>query len=148
MQNRWKKYNAYSLSVDPKQDDRAVEFFPSSFSKLFARPHLRALFCSLLAYFMSLFVGFSVIPLLGEIKDTLDLSSTTIYQASKTATMGALTSRILLGPLCDRFGARICIMVVLTFVSIVAAMIGLAKNHQDLKVIRFFLGFAGGIFVM
>lgn len=91
---------------------------------------------------------FAAVPLLGEIKETLDLSNIAIYDSSVTAAIGTLTSRVLIGPLCDRFGARICIVVVLTFASIVTPMIGLAKNHQDLKVIRFFIGFAGGIFVM
>lgn len=109
---------------------------------------MRALFCSIWAYFISFFIWYSIAPLLSEIKDTLGLLKIDIYNSSVVGVYGSFASRLLLGPLCDRFGARTWLLVVLAFASIVTAMTGLIDGYQSLAALRFFIGSAGGVFVM
>ena len=87
-------------------------------------------------------------PLLDEIKMAFNVTGLMMYESSITAVVGTMASCAMIGPACDRFGARICIVVVFTFASIVTPLTGLIKNHSDLQVLRFFVGFAGCTFVM
>jgi len=56
--------------------------------------------------------------------------------------------RFLLGPLCDKYGARILYMLVLCAAAIPTACTGLVQTATGLTVCRLFIGFAGGTFVM
>ena len=109
---------------------------------------MRALCCSFWAYFISYFIWFSIAPLLSEIRYSLQLSRKDIYDASVIGLCGTIASRVLLGPLCDWFGARLSVLMVLLFASSVAAMTGVVNSYAGLAALRFFLGFAGGVFVM
>lgn len=56
--------------------------------------------------------------------------------------------RFLLGPLCDKFGARILMGIVLMAASIPCACIGLVNSAATLAATRFFIGLGGSTFVM
>lgn len=109
---------------------------------------MRALLFSIWAYFISFFVWFSIAPLLAEIKDKLNLTKLAIWDSSRIGVFGTIASRVLIGPLCDRFGARVCLLIVLVFVSIFTALTGLINGYDSLVAMRFFIGFAGSVFVM
>jgi NNP family nitrate/nitrite transporter-like MFS transporter len=53
-----------------------------------------------------------------------------------------------MGPLCDKFGARILFAWVLSIAAIPTALTGLVNTSAGLSILRLFIGIAGGSFVM
>mmetsp|Transcript_15033 Transcript_15033/g.28296 ORF Transcript_15033/g.28296 Transcript_15033/m.28296 type:complete len:487 (-) Transcript_15033:1067-2527(-) len=140
----FKKYKTYSLKVDPSQNDKATEIRLCNF----ARPHMRAFHCSWWAFFVAFFIWFAIAPLLSEVKDTLKLSAQDIWTSNICSVAGTIVMRFLLGPLCDKYGARILMGTVLMCASIPCALIGLVNSSATLAVTRFFIGLGGSSFVM
>ena len=93
-------------------------------------------------------IWFAPAPLLKEIGDTLNLTKAELWTSSITNDCTAIFTRILMGPICDNYGARIPMSVVLIFASIPTAMVGLVNSATHLALVRFFIGFAGSSFVM
>uniref|UniRef100_A0A7S4NA57 Nitrate/nitrite transporter n=1 Tax=Odontella aurita TaxID=265563 RepID=A0A7S4NA57_9STRA len=139
-----KKYQTYQLNVDPDQDDKATEIKLCNFS----RPHMRAFHCSWWSFFIAFFIWFSIAPLLSEIKITLKLTKQEIWTANIVSVAGTILMRFILGPGCDKYGARILFTIVLCTASIPTAMTGLINSATSLAVLRLFIGIAGGTFVM
>mmetsp|Transcript_1399 Transcript_1399/g.2221 ORF Transcript_1399/g.2221 Transcript_1399/m.2221 type:complete len:474 (-) Transcript_1399:336-1757(-) len=140
----YKKYQSYHLNVDPEQDDKATEIKICHFS----RPHMRAFHCSWWSFFIAFFIWFAIAPLLSEIKETLDLSKQQVWTSSIAGVGGTIFMRFVLGPACDKYGPRILFTVILCFASIPTALTGLVSSAAGLAVLRLFIGFAGGTFVM
>lgn len=138
------KYERYDLPVDQEEGDRATEIRLFSFK----RPHMRALHCAWISFFLAFTLWFAPAPLLKEIQDTLGLSKKEVWTSSITNDITAIIMRILIGPICDAHGARIPMAVVLCLASIPTAMVGLIDSAFGLSVIRFFIGIAGSSFVM
>jgi len=143
-QQEWKKYTEYFVEVDPDQDDKAKEIKLCSF----ARPHMRAFHCSWWGFFIAFFIWFAIAPLLSEIKVDLGLTKQEIWTSSIVGVAGTIFMRFILGPACDKFGARIPMAAVLCFASIPTALTGTVKGATGLAVLRLFIGSAGGTFVM
>lgn len=143
-QTEWKKYDTYYCKVDPNQDDRASEI------KLFncSRPHMRAFHCAWVAFFLAFFIWFAIAPLLTEIKATLGLTKEEIWTSNIVGVGGTIFMRFLLGPLCDKLGARIPFALVLCVASIPTGLTGVVNSARDLTILRAFIGIAGGSFVM
>lgn len=140
----WKKYQTYYIDVDPDQDDKAKTIKLCSF----ARPHMRAFHMSWWGFFIAFFIWFAIAPLLSEIKEDLGLTKQEIWTSSIVGVAGTIFMRFILGPACDKFGARIPMAVVLCFASIPTACTGLVNSATGLAVLRLFIGSAGGTFVM
>jgi NNP family nitrate/nitrite transporter-like MFS transporter len=144
LQEGWRKYSEYSINTDPDQDDKATEIKLCSF----ARPHMRAFHCSWWGFFIAFFIWFAIAPLLSEIKDTLDISKKDVWTSSIVGVGGTIMMRFILGPMCDKYGARILFMMVLCAASIPTACTGFVESATGLAIIRLFIGIAGGSFVM
>jgi len=140
----WKKYDKYYIDVDPDQDDKAKTIKLCSF----ARPHMRAFHMSWWGFFIAFFIWFAIAPLLSEIKEDLGLTKQEVWTSSIVGVAGTIFMRFILGPACDKFGARIPMAVVLCFASIPTACTGLVNSATGLAVLRLFIGSAGGTFVM
>jgi len=139
-----KKYKTYSIKVDPDQDDRASEIKLCNFE----RPHMRAFHMSWICFFLAFLIWFAIAPLLPEVQETLKISKQEIWTSNITSVAGTAMMRFLLGPLCDKFGARILMGTVLMLASIPAAMIGLVQNKESLAIVFFFIRLGGSSFVM
>mmetsp|Transcript_19444 Transcript_19444/g.33377 ORF Transcript_19444/g.33377 Transcript_19444/m.33377 type:complete len:508 (+) Transcript_19444:72-1595(+) len=139
-----KKYQEYSLNVDPEQDDKATEIKLLSFK----RPHMRAFHCSWFCFFIAFFIWFAIAPLLPEVKITLDLTKHEIWTSNICSVFGTIFLRFVNGPICDKYGPRIPMGFILAFASIPCALTGLVNSATSLAVIRFFIGFGGSTFVM
>jgi len=96
---------------------------------------------------MAFFIWFAITPLLSEIKDTLELSKEEVWTSSIVGVGGTIAMRFILGPLCDKFGAKIIMAGVLCVASIPCALTGLVNSAGGLAVLRLFIGIAGGSFV-
>ena len=97
---------------------------------------------------MAFFVWFAISPLLSEIRDDLNLSDQAIWTSSITSVAGTIFMRVVLGPACDKWGARIPMAVVLVLCSIPTALTGFVNSAGGLALLRLFIGCAGGTFVM
>jgi NNP family nitrate/nitrite transporter-like MFS transporter len=102
LQQEWKKYSEYFIEVDPDQDDKAKNIKLCSF----ARPHMRAFHMSWWGFFIAFFIWFAIAPLLSEIKVDLGLTKQEIWTSSIVGVAGTIAMRFILGPACDKFGAR------------------------------------------
>jgi MFS transporter, NNP family, nitrate/nitrite transporter len=100
------------------------------------------------SFFIAFFIWFAISPLLLEIKDSLGLSKEEIWTSSIAGVGGTIFIRLLLGPLCDKYGARVLFTLVLCGASIPTACTGLVQSGKDLIILRAFIGMAGGTFVM
>jgi NNP family nitrate/nitrite transporter-like MFS transporter len=136
--------NTYDLKVDPKENDRATEIKLRST----ARPHMRAFHSAWVSFFMAFFMWFSVSPLLGEIGRTLELSRKDLWISTMCSDVATVVARFIVGPMCDRYGARIPMAIVLCMTSIPTALTGTVHSLTGLCGIRFFMGIAGSSFVM
>jgi NNP family nitrate/nitrite transporter-like MFS transporter len=143
-QQEWKKYKKYSIEVDPNQNDKATSIKLGSF----ARPHMRAFHLSWSGFFIAFFIWFAIAPLLSEIKDDLGLTKQEIWTSSIVGVAGTIAMRFALGPVCDKYGARIPMAASLCFAAIPTACTGLVSTATGLAVLRLFIGTVGGTFVM
>ena len=139
-----KAYQTYALKVDPDQNDKAAEIKLCNFS----RPHMRAFHCSWFSFFLAFFIWFAIAPLMPEIKKTLSLTPQQAWTSNICSVAGTIFMRFLLGPLCDKYGARILMGLVLMGASIPCACTGLVTSSTTLAVLRFFIGLGGSTFVM
>ena len=133
----------YHVRVNRSQHDKAIEVRLCQIK----RPHMRAFHASWISFFTAFFLWFAATPLLGEIKDTLTLSKEQIWTSSLCGTAGTILMRLILGPLCDKFGARLCMASILLVSAIPCAMTGLVESAKGLYIGRAFVGIAGASFV-
>ena len=133
----------YHVRVARSQHDKAIEIRLCQIK----RPHMRAFHASWISFFTAFFLWFAVTPLLGEIKETLGLSKEQVWTSSLCGTAGTILMRLVLGPLCDKYGARLCMASILLVSAIPCAMTGLVESAEGLYIARAFIGIAGASFV-
>lgn len=138
------KYPRYDVPVDHMEGDRATEI------KLFSckRPHMRALHCAWFSFFLAFMIWFAPAPLLKEIQESLGLTKQEVWTSSITNDCTAIFMRLVMGPVCDNYGAKWPMAIVLVVASIPTAMVGLVNSAAALALVRFFVGIAGSSFVM
>jgi NNP family nitrate/nitrite transporter-like MFS transporter len=137
------KYDRYQLSVDHDAGDRATEIQLFSF----ARPHMRGLHCAWISFFLAFTIWFAPAPLLKEIKEDLGLTKAEIWTSSIASDCTVIFTRVVMGPVCDAFGARVPMAAILILGSIPTAMVGLVETAGGLAWVRLFIGIAGSSFV-
>ena len=102
---------------------------------------------SWIGLFCAIFLWFSIAPLLPEIRKDLGLDNRQVWKTSIAGVGGTVFVRILLGPLCDKFGPRVAFSFVLCLASIQVACTGMIRTYDDLIALRLFISIAGGCFV-
>eukprot|EP00978_Attheya_sp_CCMP212_P038818 scaffold196252_cov54-Attheya_sp.AAC.1 len=137
------KYECYAIRVDQTQGDRAVEI--ALFST--ARPHMRAFHLAWISFFIAFFSWFAITPLLSEVQISLDLSTREIWVSSIFGVAGSAVTRILMGPICDKYGARLAMSGTLFISAIPVMLTGLVNTGTGLCILRLFIGVAGSSFV-
>lgn len=138
------KYDRYTLPVDHYEGDRAMRI--NIFS--WRRPHMRGFHCAWISFFLAFMIWFAPAPLLKEIQDTLKLTKKQIWNSSITNDCAAIFMRVIMGPICDNYGARWPMAIVLVVAAIPTSMLGLVNSSAGLCLLRFFIGIAGSSFVM
>ena len=137
-------YSRYNVRVDHSQGDRAQEIKLCSCF----RPHMRGLHCAWISFFLAFMVWFAVAPLLAEIQEDLTLTKQQVWSSSIASDATTIVMRMLIGPLCDKYGARLPMAAILCLASIPCALTGLVNTAGGLITLRFFIGIAGSSFVM
>ncbi|KAF9149402.1 High-affinity nitrate transporter 2.1 [Linnemannia schmuckeri] len=113
----------------------------------FARPHMRAMQLSWLSFFIAFTGWFAIPPLMPTIKTDLKLTPSQISDANLTSVSATILARLMIGPLCDRYGPRKAMAGLLLVGAITIGLAGLVSDANGLIVIRFFIGIVGATFV-
>ncbi|RLN96862.1 hypothetical protein BBJ28_00012495 [Nothophytophthora sp. Chile5] len=134
---------SFDLFTDPLQTDKATEIRLFTFR----RPHMRAFHFSWLSFFVAFFGWFSIPPLMPTIKKQLNLTQGQVDNSNIISLASTIGGRLLVGPLCDRYGARTVQTVLLVVGAIPVASAALAINYTGFMIVRFFIGLIGCSFV-
>ncbi|RLN95316.1 hypothetical protein BBJ28_00023833, partial [Nothophytophthora sp. Chile5] len=134
---------SFEISTDPHQGDRATEIRLFSFD----RPHMRAFHYSWLSFFIAFFGWFSIPPLMPTIKKQLNLTEDQVSNTNIVSLASTIVGRLIVGPLCDRYGARTVQSVLLVVGALPVASAALATSYTGLMFVRFFIGLVGCSFV-
>lgn len=136
-QNILRHEKDFTISYDASRGYRGTELKLSSF----ARPHMRAMHASWICFFASFFTQFAMAPLLPVIGDSLNLSKRDVWKSNCLMMVGGIPMRFLLGPLCDKYGARLTMTTMLALCGIVCGLSGLlVVNVASLTWTRFVIG--------
>ncbi|KAF9159634.1 High-affinity nitrate transporter 2.1 [Actinomortierella ambigua] len=113
----------------------------------FGRPHMRALHLSWISFFIAFTGWFAIPPLMPTIKADINLTPSQISNANMTSVSATILARIIVGPLCDRYGPRRVMAGILLYGALTISMTGLVSSGPGLITIRFFIGMIGATFV-
>ena len=83
---------------------------------------------------------FSVAPLMPAIKLTLHLTKHQIAYANIASVATTIVARVVVGPLCDRFGPKTSMAILLLVGSIPVFCVGSIQSFHDLLAVRFVPG--------
>jgi len=109
---------------------------------------MRVFHLSWLAFFVCFFAWFAVAPLMPVIRGDLHLSKDEIANISIAAVCATIFVRVLVGPLCDRYGARLTYTWLLSVGAIPVFAIGLAHSYHSFLFFRLCIGAIGAAFVI
>jgi len=138
-----KRYQSYNLPINSSEEDRSTKIKLLSF----ARPHMRAFHFSWFAFFMCFTTWFAFAPLMPTIKKDLGLTDQQIGNINIVSVSATVFSRLFLGYLCDKYGARITYTILMIVFSMPILFSPLINSYTGLLLIRLCLGFIGGSFV-
>jgi NNP family nitrate/nitrite transporter-like MFS transporter len=114
----------------------------------FSTPQMRAFHLSWVAFFVSFFAWFACAPLMPVIKGELHLSADQVANVNIAAVAMTILVRLVIGPLCDRFGPRKAYTGLLLVCSIPVLCVGLAHSYESFLLLRLGIGAAGASFVI
>ncbi|KAH7468804.1 High affinity nitrate transporter 2.5 [Phytophthora ramorum] len=140
--NRPRQFS-FDICTDPHQGDKATEIRLLSF----ARPHMRAFHYSWLSFFIAFFGWFSIPPIMPTIKKQLNLTEDQVSNSNIVSLASTIIGRLVVGPLCDRYGARSVQAVLLVVGAVPVASAALVTSYTGLMFARFFIGLVGCTFV-
>jgi NNP family nitrate/nitrite transporter-like MFS transporter len=113
-----------------------------------ASPQMRAFHMTWFAFFTVFFAWFAIAPLMPLVRADLGLTQAQIANTVIASVLGTVFMRILIGPLCDRYGARLTYAALLIVGSIPVMAIGLAQSYWAFLLLRLAIGGIGAAFVI
>jgi NNP family nitrate/nitrite transporter-like MFS transporter len=114
----------------------------------FRTPQMRAFHMSWLAFFVCFFAWFACAPLMPVIKGELHLSIDQIANINIAAVAITILVRLVIGPLCDRFGPRKAYTGLLLLGAIPVLGVGLSHSYESFLMFRLGIGAVGASFVI
>ena len=87
-------------------------------------------------------------PLLSEIRDSFGLTKTEIWNSIIASFPATGLMRLMMGPVCDKYGPRIPMAIVLCVTAIPVASAGFIQSGFGLTLIRIFSSTGGATFIM
>jgi NNP family nitrate/nitrite transporter-like MFS transporter len=111
-------------------------------------PQMRAFHLSWLAFFVCFFAWFAVAPLMPVIKGDLGLSKDQIANINIAAVGITILVRLIVGPLCDKYGPRLTYTALLALGALPVMGIGLANSYATFLCARLAIGAIGASFVI
>jgi NNP family nitrate/nitrite transporter-like MFS transporter len=114
----------------------------------FATIPMRTFHLAWMAFFICFFAWFALAPLMPVIRDDLGLTRDQIANINIAAVCVTIFVRLLIGPLCDRFGARLTYTWLLALGAIPVIGIGFAQTYEAFLFGRLCIGAIGASFVI
>ncbi|MCS3904045.1 NNP family nitrate/nitrite transporter-like MFS transporter [Methylohalomonas lacus] len=109
---------------------------------------MRAFHMSWFAFHLCFFGWFGIAPLMAVVREDLDLSKAQIGNTIIASVAITILVRLIIGPLCDRFGPRRTYSWLLVLGSIPVMGIGLANSYESFLLARLAIGAIGASFVI
>lgn len=113
-----------------------------------ATPQMRAFHLAWLAFFVCFFAWFAIAPLMPVIRGEFHLTVPQIANINIAAVSVTIFVRLLIGPMCDRFGPRITYTALLVLGAIPVVGIALATSYTSFLIFRLAIGAIGASFVI
>jgi NNP family nitrate/nitrite transporter-like MFS transporter len=114
----------------------------------FSTPAMRAFHMSWLAFFVCFFAWFAVAPLMPVIKTEFALTPGQIANINIAAVGITILVRLLIGPLCDKYGPRRTYTALLAIGALPVLGIAFAQTYEAFLVSRLLIGAIGASFVI
>ncbi len=114
----------------------------------FSTPQMRAFHMTWLAFFVCFFAWFAVAPLMPVIKGEFKLTGDQIANINIAAVGITILVRLIIGPLCDKFGPRLTYTWLLVLGAIPVIGIAFANSYETFLVTRLAIGAIGASFVI
>ncbi|HHB93327.1 MAG TPA: MFS transporter [Thioploca sp.] len=109
---------------------------------------IRTLHFTWFAFFISFYIWFNAAPLMGSIREALDLNTQQVKMLMILNVALTIPSRIAVGMLVDKFGPRIMYSVLLIISGFLCIGFALTQNFEQMAFMRFLLAFVGAGFVI
>lgn len=114
----------------------------------FASIPMRAFHLTWMAFFACFFAWFAVAPLMPVIREDLGLTKDQIANINIAAVGVTIFVRLLIGPLCDRYGARLAYTWLLAIGAVPVVAISFAQSYEAFLFWRLCIGAIGASFVI
>ena len=114
----------------------------------FKSVQMRTFHMSWLAFHLCFFGWFGIAPLMAVVREDLDLTKSMVGSTIIASVAITVLVRLLIGPLCDKFGPRKTYTWLLTLGSIPVMCIGFADSFETFLMARLAIGAIGASFVI
>jgi NNP family nitrate/nitrite transporter-like MFS transporter len=114
----------------------------------FTTPSMRAFHTTWVAFFVCFFGWFGIAPLMAVVRDDLHLTKGQISSLIMASVTMPVLVRLVVGPLCDRYGARLTYTWLLLLGAVPVMGLGLASNYETFLLLRLAVGVIGASFVI
>jgi NNP family nitrate/nitrite transporter-like MFS transporter len=114
----------------------------------FATPPMRAFHLTWMAFFVCFFAWFACAPLMPVIKGEFGLSLSQIANINIAAVAITILVRLIVGPMCDRFGPRKTYTGLLLLGAIPVLGVALSQSYESFLFFRLGIGAVGASFVI
>ena len=114
----------------------------------FHTPQMRAFHLTWMAFFICFFAWFACAPLMPVIKGEFGLSVAQIANINIAAVAITILVRLVVGPMCDRFGPRKTYTSLLAFGAIPVLGVAFAQSYEAFLLARLGIGAVGASFVI
>jgi NNP family nitrate/nitrite transporter-like MFS transporter len=114
----------------------------------FSTPQMRAFHLSWVAFFICFFAWFACAPIMPVIKGEFHLSMSQIADINIAAVAITILVRLLVGPLCDRFGPRKTYTGLLAIGAMPVLGVAMAQSYESFLLFRLGIGAVGASFVV
>lgn len=114
----------------------------------FATIPMRVFHLTWMAFFVCFFAWFAVAPLMPVIRDELGLTKDQIANINIAAVCVTIFVRLLIGPLCDRYGARLTYTWLLALGAVPVIAITFTQSYEAFLFWRLCIGAIGASFVI
>src|SRR5712691_7099412 len=114
----------------------------------FTTPQMRAFHMAWCAFFLSFFGWFGMAPLMAIVREDLLLTKAQIGTTIVASVAMPVLVRLLIGPLCERYGARLTYTWLLLLGALPVMGIGFATSYETFLLFRLAIGTLGASFVI
>ncbi|MYN00694.1 MFS transporter [Pseudoduganella sp. DS3] len=114
----------------------------------FSSPQMRAFHLTWMAFFVCFFAWFACAPLMPVIKGEFGLTAAQIANINIAAVAITIIVRLIIGPLCDRYGPRKAYTGLLLLGAIPVLGVAAAQTYESFLFFRLLIGAVGASFVI